>query len=408
MSQLIKELISERNKAWDAAKTANDVPDAERTADHDTTFAAALTAIDDLDARIKQHTDVEERAKNLDTLAEKYGDNAGAKPEAPSARAKEAAALRKFLKGESRSFEAMPPAIDYDTESRVLSKLTGGAGGNTVPTSFYEQLTAHLIEVSGVMMAGPTVFNTQSGEIIEVPITTSHSVGALVAEGAVIPTSEPAFGKRTLSAYKYGALIQVSTELVNDTGVDLLGYLAMQAGRACGNALGQHLVVGTGVSQPAGLALSASTGVTGGAGVGGLFTADNLIDLQFSVIAPYRSSPSCAWLMRDATLATVRKLKDTTNQYLWQPALVIGAPDQLLGKPVYTDPFVAAPAVTAKSVLFGDISQYFVRLAGGIRFERSDEFAFNADLVTFRCLVRGDGLLADQTGAVKAFVGNAT
>ncbi len=47
------------------------------------------------------------------------------------------------------------------------------------------------------------------------------------------------------------------------------------------------------------------------------------------------------------------------------------------------------------------------RLAGGVRFERSDEFAFQNDLVTFRCIIRGDGVLMDQTGAVKAFVGNA-
>ena len=111
--------------------------------------------------------------------------------------------------------------------------------------------------------------------------------------------------------------------------------------------------------------------------------------------------------MKDSTLAAVRKLKDTTNQYLWQPSLQVGVPDTLLGKPVYTDPNVAAPALSAKSVAFGDFSTYYTRIAGGIQFESSTDFAFSTDQVTYRCIVRGDGILADQTGAVKVFVGNA-
>ena len=135
---------------------------------------------------------------------------------------------------------------------------------------------------------------------------------------------------------------------------------------------------------------AATTGVTSGTGVTGGFTADNLIDLYFAVIAPYRNSTSCAWIMRDATLAKVRKLKDLNDQYLWQPSYQVGAPDALLGKPVYTDPNVAATALDAKSVLFGDI------------------FAFQNDLVTFRAILRGDGDLVDTTGAVKVFVGAAS
>ena len=151
---------------------------------------------------------------------------------------------------------------------------------------------------------------------------------------------------------------------------------------------------------------STTLGVTGTASLSGAFTADNLIDLYYSVIAPYRNSRSAGWLAKDSTLATARKLKDTTNQYLWAPGLA-GAGDTILGKPVITDPNVAAVALSAKSLAFGDLSAYYVRLAGGIRFERSDDFAFQSDLVTFRCIVRGDGILVDQSGSVKHFVGNA-
>jgi HK97 family phage major capsid protein len=293
-------------------------------------------------------------------------------------------------------------------EFRTLSKLSAGAGLNTVQTSFYDKLVAHLIEVSGVMQAGPTILNTSTGETMQVPKTTGHSTAALVAEAGTIGASDPVFGQAQLDAYKYAVLMQVSHELANDTSVDLLGYLSMQAGRAVGNAFGSGLVIGTGSSQPQGVAPVASVGVTGGTGVVGAFTSDNLIDLFYSVIAPYRNSPSCGWLMRDATVATVRKLKDTTGQYLWQPSIQIGVPDLLLGKPLRTDPFVPAVALSARSVLFGDFSQYYVRLVEGLRFERSDEFAFNTDLITYRCILRGDGELIDVTGAIKCFVGAGT
>ncbi|WP_208883652.1 phage major capsid protein [Streptomyces sp. PBH53] len=313
--------------------------------------------------------------------------------------------LRRWARGEVRSIDIpKPEGIAF----RDLLKGTATAGGNTVPTTFYGKLMAHLIEVSGLMMAGPTVLNTASGETIEVPVTTAHSSASLTPEANPLNESDPAFAKRTLGAYKYGVLMQASTELLSDTGVDLEGYLAMQAGRALGNAFGAHAITGTGTNQPTGLITSASTGVTGGTGVAGAFTADNLIDLYYSVIAPYRNSASCGWLMRDATLGAVRKLKDGQNQYLWQPSIQVGAPDTLLGKPVHTDPNVAAVATSAKSVAFGDFSQYFVRLAGGVRFERSEDYAFNSDLVTFRAIIRADGLLVDQTGAVKVFAGAAT
>jgi HK97 family phage major capsid protein len=293
-------------------------------------------------------------------------------------------------------------------EFRTLSKLSAGAGLNTVQTSFYDRLVAHLIEVSGVMQAGPTILNTSTGETMQIPKTTGHSTAALVAEAGTIGASDPVFGQAQLDAYKYAVLMQVSHELANDSSVDLVGYLSMQAGRAVGNALGSALVVGTGSSQPQGVAPVASVGVTGGTGVTGAFTADNLIDLFYSVIAPYRNSPSCNWLMRDATVATVRKLKDTTNQYLWQPSIQLGVPDMLLGKPLRTDPFVPAVGLNNRSVLFGDFSQYYVRLVENLRFERSDEFAFNTDLITYRCILRGDGELVDVTGAIKAFVGAAS
>jgi HK97 family phage major capsid protein len=409
MSEIAKRLRDRRLNVWNEARELADT-----AAEENRQFAAeeqgkwdALNAeLDALDARIGAVLDQEKRAKDADAAFDSLMGKAKTGPAGSGANTK-ADEIRQFLMGEGkRTYDVTP---DGPVDLRVInSKLTAAAGANTVPTSFYERLVAHLIETSAVLQADPTVLSTSSGESIQVPKTTAHSTAAIVAETGTITNSEPTFGQITLGAYKYGTLIQVSRELLSDTGVDLEGYLAMQAGRALGNAFGTHMVTGTGTSQPRGIVTDATVGVTGSTGVTGAFTADNLIDLQFSVIAPYRASRSCYWIVKDSTLAAIRKLKDTTNQYLWQPSLQMGVPDMLLGKPIVTDPNVAAPALSAKSVVFGDISQYFVRMAQGIRFERSEDFAFSTDLITFRALLRADAALVDLTGAVKVFAGAAT
>ena len=400
---IVQTILDQRATAWEQAKAIVDTAEGESrtlSAEEQTQFDTINAEIDRLDTQRDSIEAAEQRAKDAAEAMSRIVPPAAERKNVNDE-------LRSFLNGTGKRFFDTHDADAGPVNFRDLVKGTATAGGNTVKTSFREQLYAHMIEVSGVLSAGPTILNTTSGETFEVPVTTAHSTAALTAEAAAIGESDPAFARRSLGAYKYGVIVQVSRELLDDTSVDLEGYIAMQAGRACGNALGAHLVTGTGSSQPAGIVTGATVGVTGGAGVTGAFTADNLIDLMFSVIAPYRNSASCAWMMKDSTLAAVRKLKDTTNQYLWQPSIQVGVPDTLLGKPVYTDPNVAAPALSAKSLLFGDIAAYFVRLAGGVRFERSDDFAFNADLVTFKAVVRGDGILADQTGAVKVFQGNA-
>lgn len=399
----------------DAAE-ARDEDKRSLTAEESAKFDEMSQRMDELDEQRKRLEDLDQREADLADAEKRYGPLTSEQrtDAGPSEFEKN---LRAFLAGERRALTITPEGDQrFDvrqlraiaTQSRDLAKSPTTAGGHTVGTAFYAQLVDHLIEVSGVMQAGPTVLITDKGENLPIPRTTAHSTATSeIAEGAAITESDPTFNQIVLGAYKYGVLVQVSYELIEDTYIDLLGYLAMQAGRAVGNAFGTRLVTGTGAGQPQGVATAATVGVTGGAGVTGAFTADNLIDLYFSVIAPYRSSPACAWLMKDATLAAVRKLKDTTNQYLWQPSLQQNVPDTLLGKPVYTDPAVAGVAVSARSVLFGDFSRYFVRQVKDIRFERSDDFAFNADLATFKCVLRGDGGLADQSGAIKAFVGNA-
>ncbi|MEU0634389.1 phage major capsid protein [Streptomyces sp. NPDC005989] len=411
MTEYIKRLQERRAAVWEQAKALLDTAEGEKrelSAEEEQTYQRLNTDLDAIDARAKDLADAEQRAADADAAFSKLL----ARPAEPTAHRADdpSEQLRSWLTGKSgsRAFEVRPGA-DTPRDMRALSKLTPGAGGNTVPISFYNQLVQHMIETSGVLQAGPTVLRTASGEQMQIPKTTAHSASAgIVAEAGTLAPNEPTFGQVPLDAYKYGFLLQTSHELVNDTGVDLAGYLSMQAGRALGNGFGAHLVTGTGTNQPNGVLTAATLGVTGATtAAAGAFTADELIDLSYSVISPYRSSTSCGWLMRDATVAKVRKLKDQQGQYLWQPSIQVGAPDTLLGKPLHTDPNMPAVALGAKSVLFGDFSTYFVRQVETIRFERSDDFAFNTDLITYRAILRGDGDQVDTTGAIKYFAGNA-
>jgi HK97 family phage major capsid protein len=417
MSEVVKRLRDRREAVLTQVREIADRAASENrnlNKDEQSEWDSLNAELDALDTRAQAVITGEQRAKDIEDSYQKLNGKPQVRDGQSDEESSEVRALRGMLRGEAgapRVVEIKPQerlTARKIQELRTISKLTAGAGGNTVPTSFYDQLVAHLIETSSVLRAGVTILNTNSGETLQIPKTTGHSTAALVAEAGAIGVSDPAFGQASLGSYKYGVLVQVSRELVDDSGVDLEGYLAMETGRALGNAFGADLVTGNGTAKPRGILADTTLGVTGSTGVAGVPTADNILDLYYSVISPYRNSSNAAFLMKDTTVAALRKVKDTTGQYLWQPSLQAGEPDRFGGVPVLTDPFMPATAVSAKSVVFGDFSRYFVRLVGGVRFERSDEYAFNSDLITYRALLRGDGALADTSGALKHYVGAAT
>lgn len=402
MRELLARLLSERATIWEGTKALLDDASTEArdlSAEEQANFdrrSADLDALDgrirDLNERIAAEADASEARARAESLI-RPADTAPPAGETGDERA------LAFFRGHGRG------ALD----TRDLSKLTAGAGANTVPTGFQARLYEHMVEAATIRTVA-NVLTTTSGESIQVPKTTAHGSAALVAEADPIQESDPTFGQATLRAYKFGVLIQVSHELITDSAVDLLGYIARQAGRALGLASGAYYATGTGSDEPQGLVTGSVAGVTGATGSSGAFTADNLVDLYHSVISPYRNSPSCAWVMKDSSVATLRKFKEngSTGQYLWQPGLTAGAPDTILGKPLIVDPNIAATGTSAKSVVFGDMNAFVVRDVAGVRFERSDDFAFANDLVTFKALIRTDSRLVDATGAVKHFLGGAS
>lgn len=392
---MIQRLTEKRANVWEQAKAHLDTVEKEGrefTGEADETWTKLNDELSGLDKRISEVADLAKRNKAADEIRDQF------KPEAQQEQRTESTdedRLRAMVRGESRSFEF-----------RDLSKLTAGAGLNTVATNFYGQLQEHMIANSAIRQSNVTVLTTDGGQALQVPKTTTHPTAGIIAEAGSITESDAVFGQVTLNAYKYAFSTQISSELENDTGVNLVEYLARIGGEALGNGSGAHFVTGDGSDKPNGIVPASTLGVTGAASVTGAFNSDNLIDLFYSVIAPYRKNGS--WLMQDAAIKAARKLKESaTGQYLWQPGLLADEPSTLLGRPVLSDPNVAAPALSAKSVVFGDLSKYIIRDVRGVRVERSADFAFQNDLITWRFILRTDGDLIDTTGAVKHFIGNA-
>lgn len=275
---------------------------------------------------------------------------------------------------------------------------------NTVPKSFYDEVF-DVARLAGPMLETSEVISTTSGEDLTLPTLTAYSTAALTAAGSAISASEPTYSSITLGAKKYAFLIQAANELVTDAGFDLASHLARQAGNAIGYAVNSALTLGTGTTVPTGIVTAAGSGVTGGTGVAGGFTADNLIDLAYSVDGAVRRLPGAGFMANGQTIGAMRKLKDTAGNYLYQVG--VGYPDTFAGFRVVENPHVAAVATSAKSVIFGDLSSYKVRVAGGIQVASSNDYAFNQDLTTWRFLIRLDGALT-HSAHVKTFQGAAS
>jgi len=284
----------------------------------------------------------------------------------------------------------------HDFEARTLVN-----SNDTVPKGFFDQVfdVARLV---GPMLDVGQRFNTTSGEDITYPTLTAYSTATLKAAGSALADSEPTYDSITLGAYKYGLLIPVANELITDAGFDITSHLAQQAGNGLGFAVNAALTTGDGSNKPNGVVTAAGSGITGGTTVGGAFTADNLIDLQYSLDGAARRLPGVAYMANTQTIGAMRKLKDDDGRYLFE--VNVGQPQSFAGYEVVENPAMAAIGTGNKSVLFGHMPSYLVRTVGGIQVATSTDYAFNQDVTTFRVMMRVDGDLT-HASHIKYFAG---
>ena len=388
MSDFIAKQVDAKAKAWHEAKELIDSVEARGGvwSGEDEAKYASLTA--DINKR-NELIELEQReAKTAEAVQKAAVNFAGA-----SVSDTESDILRKMVAGEIRGHE--------------FRAITGSSTGAPVPTSFYNEIVK-VARLVNPLLDYATVINTASGENLQIPSQSGFSTAVIAGQGSSIGTSEPTFNAfTTLNAYKFSALAQLSRELVLDAGVDIVGFLAEQFGNAFGYAIGDKLVNGTGTVEPTGLLNSASSALVGGTGVSGAFTADNIVDLVYSLDGSLRSKPSFAILANKTSIAAMRKLKDSYGQYLFNIGTSQDARDLVLGVPVIETPAMPSPGTGVKSVLAGDLKALYIRNAGGLQVDRSDDYAFGNDLATWRATWRLDGALV-QTANIKYFKGAAS
>jgi HK97 family phage major capsid protein len=396
MSDFLTKQIEARQRAWNEAKALLDAAAAENrdlTAEERQTYDRINA---DLDSRAQLLKDVQAaEAREAEIVRSMEGREAAVRPAAAAvAQRDDVDVMRSLLRGEIRAAEF---------ERRSVLKTSSNA---PVPTTFADQVFDQARLVGPMLDAAVvSVLNTASGENYVIPTLSTFSTAGLEGEAASIDASDPAFGKVTLGSFKYAFITQVSAEMAADSNVDILGFVAQQAGNAVGYAVNSVLTTGTGTVQPTGIVTAAGSGITGGTSVSGAFTADNLIDLVYSTDGAARRLPGYGLMANGTSIGAMRKLKTSGGDYVFVPTLQPGTPDTILGYPLIENPHMASTGSATKSVIAGHFPSYMTRTVGGIQVARSDDYAFQNDLVTLRFIIRVDGNLL-QSSHVKYFIGN--
>lgn len=347
-----------------------------------------------LEAEARSLVSQGEAENELRSLTDRAAALGGPRAESRGTARDEAAELRGLAKGSIKE-------LDFDF--RTAQSGVAGNAGNTKQTTFAAQVL-EAMRLRSEFFNRAFVMNTSGGETIEWPIknalnpaTAPVSNAALTAENVAYAKGDQAWTKTSIGAYKYGVIVEATSEIVTDSELPILDILAADAGESVADVVVSDLLIGNGTSKPWGWITRAS-GAVNAASLSAV-TFDNLMDLQYSLTVPYRRNG--VYMFNDTAIATLRKIKDTTGRYLWEPSLVAGAPDTILGKPAITDPTVAIAGAGAKVGVFGDPKKYMIRQVKNLRVTRSDEYGFDRDVVAFKVSWRGSGDLFDLN-SVKA------
>lgn len=427
MSKLAQ-LRERRNAKALEAKALNDkypadqrMPKAEAEA-----LDAILAEIEAIDDEIGRETRYAKLAsEQTDRLLHRIRDDATRDPARHSPHAQ---ALRAYLTG---GIAALTDEQRHELRSRVtpeisatwgglaspqaaMSTTTPAEGGYTVATEYMRSLE-EAMKAYGGMLEAATSIQTSSGATMNFPTADATAeVGEIVGQNAAATTGDTTFGNTALDVYKYSSKkIALPWELLQDSFLDIelyiQGLLAMRIGRI----LNQHATTGSGTGQPRGIVTAAPLGRTGTTGQTTSVVYDDLVELEHSVNRAYRGLPGVGWMMADSSLKVVRKLKDGQQRPIFVPGYETGvpggAPDTLLGRPIYINDDVPAMAANAKSILFGAFRKYVVRRVMDMTLFRMTDSAFTLNgQVGFVAFQRIGGNLIDAGGAVKHYANSAT
>ena len=293
-----------------------------------------------------------------------------------------------------------------EVELKSLNMVSAGDGGFALPTELDQLIQQRLTRISPIRA------------IAQVVQTTTSDYRKLIAIGGTVSGwASEAGGRSETNSPKFAEIIPPSGELfanpsatqhmLDDAGFDVESWLADQVAGEFARAEGSAFVNGTGTNQPLGF-LSGSTSVAGDAarsfgtlqhvasGNANGFDAqpaDHLIDMLMALKPGHRQG--AVWVMNAATIALVRKVKDAMGDYLWQPSVIDGQPDRLLGYPVVEAADMPDVAAGAYPIAFGNFKNgYLITERLGTRLLR-DPYS-NKPFVNFYATKRVGGQVLDS------------
>ena len=400
----ILELREKRAKAWEAAKAFLDSHRKENgvlSAEDDAAYTRMEQEITDLGKEIARLERQEALDAELNRPVNKpLTGKPGGKADADGGEDKTGRASDDYRRN---FWNAMRSKAPMPAVTNALQIGTDSEGGYLVPDE-YERTLVEALEEENIFRQMAKVIKTSSGDR-KIPVVASKGTASWIDEEGAFPESDDSFGQVSIGAYKLGTLIKVSEELLNDSVFDLQSYISREFARRIGAKEEEAFFTGDGKGKPLGVLAAtggAETGVTAASATA--VTADELMDLYYSLKSPYRKKSM--WVLNDSTIKAIRKLKDNNGQYLWQPSLTAGTPDMILGRPIKTSAYMPAMAAGAKTIAFGDFSYYWIADRQGRSFKRLNELFAATGQVGFLASQRVDGkmILAE---AVKVLVQKA-
>jgi HK97 family phage major capsid protein len=313
-----------------------------------------------------------------------------------------ALALRGWMLGREANSEEIAAAdrvglnLRSDKLALRANSTSSSAGGYTIPQGFLAEREKKIVFYNPLRSVA-RIIRTETGNSLPFPTIddTSNSAG-VGSENTAPSATDMTFGQITLGAYRYESLIQVSNELLRDSGLDLAGEIASLLGERIGRKEATDHATGNGTSTAQGVVTGASTGVAGATTT--TITLANIMGLRNSLDFGYQQNG--AFMMHQTIWNSILQLADSQSRPLFLDLLNGNAP-RLLGYPVIVNNAMASSiAASAVTVLFGDFSKYYIRDAGDIEIIRLNERYADAYATGFLAVRRTDAKVA-QSAAIK-------
>lgn len=375
--------------------------------EHQEKYDASMLELDDIKAQIDRTTAMLEKIS--DEAIENSVIESAERNSHKNGKSESLALFNKWMRGGDKAMTAE----DWSIIRNTMSTTTATEGGHTVPTEVSGSVMETLKAFGGVREVA-TVISTTSGAPINFPTSDGTSeIGEIVAENATATDLDPSFGVVTLQPYKFSSkVVAIPYELLQDSTVDIVGFVSARLGTRLARAQNIFFTTGTGTAQPKGVVTAAAAGIVGAAGQTTSVTFENLVDLFHTVDPAYRESSGVAFMMNDACLRVIRKLKDSQNRPVFLPGfqgLSAALPDEVLGKKVVINQDMSVMGANVKSILFGDFSRYTIRDVMGMTLFRFDDSAYaKKGQVGFLAWTRTGGTLTDAGAPIKYYQNSAT